>query len=107
MNDGQGRGPQLFRIWIADCSDWRPSGWNDVPPRAVALEPAEEGCLRADEAREFLAAFNAQMLSSPRQIWAVALPVSIRFEGDPTPGQQVSGHRFAREPAGFNMRVAI
>ena len=29
------------RIWIAGYDDWQPTDWHDVPPRAIALEPAE------------------------------------------------------------------
>ena len=38
-------GPQQYRVWIAAVSDWQPREWWDVPPAAVAIEPAERGGL--------------------------------------------------------------
>jgi len=34
-------GGDRFRVWITACAAWQPRGWRDLPPRAVALEPAE------------------------------------------------------------------
>ena len=42
----------------------------------------------------YVEGFNSQMLAEAKSRWAVAIPVSGRFEGDPQPGQPVSGHRF-------------
>ena len=91
------RDESLFRIWIADPRDWLPRCWNEVPPAAVALQPAEEGCLVADEAREYLKGFNRQMLAEARPLWAVALPVRVQYAGDVQPGENVQGHEFEGE----------
>lgn len=85
----------LFRVWITDSRDWLPRRWNEVPPAAVALQPAEEGCLAADQARQFLEGFNRQMLTEARPLWAVALPVSVLYQGDAQPGQRIQGHQFS------------
>ena len=78
---------QLFRIWIARYENWRPVCWTDVPPSAVAVELAEERCLSANEAAQFLQGFNQAMLADRRSIWAVAVPVRLRYEGDLRAGQ--------------------
>ncbi|HTU24138.1 MAG TPA: hypothetical protein VMF30_01995 [Pirellulales bacterium] len=89
---------QRYRIWIASYDDWHPADWHDVPPRAIALEPADLVALSAHQARSFLEGFNREMLQRQRRrqqqrLWAVAVPVIVRFEGDPQPGEAVSGHR--------------
>ncbi len=84
----------LFRVWIADSGDWLPQRWNEVPPVAVAVQLADDGCLVADEAREFLKGFNRQMLAQARPLWAVALPVRVQYQGDAQPGERIEGHEF-------------
>jgi len=74
-------------VWIAAYQDWQPAGCQDMPPQAVALEPAEEGTMSARQARRYVLAFNRVALSQGRGLWAVALPVALRYEGDPQPGQ--------------------
>ena len=76
-----------YRVWIAAYHDWQPAGCQDVPPQAVALEPAEDRTMSARQARRYVAAFNRVALSQGRRLWAVALPVAVRYEGDPQPGQ--------------------
>ncbi len=85
------RGPRvLFRIWVVRVEPWRPGGWDDLPPRATAVEPAEQGSFSAPDAARFLEGFNGTMLSRSARLWAVAVPVSIRYEGDQCRGQIVS-----------------
>jgi len=76
-----------YRVWIAAYHDWQPAGGQDVPPQAVALEPAEEGTMSARQARRYVAAFNRVALGQGRRLWAIALPVAVRYEGDPQSGQ--------------------
>jgi hypothetical protein len=105
---------QCYRIWIAGYDDWQPTDWHDVPPRAIALEPAEAFVLSAAQAQSFLEGFNGEMLhkkiadgqiadgqiadgqvlNAAKRLWAVAVPVMVRYEGDPHPGETVAGHRF-------------
>jgi hypothetical protein len=105
---------QCYRIWIAGYDDWQPSYWHDVPPRAIALEPAEAAALSAAQAQSFLEGFNSQMLHSrieerqieerqsrrspsrqaAKRLWAVAVPVTVLYEGDARAGETVVGHRF-------------
>lgn len=80
---------QWFRVWIAVYERWQPRSWVDVPPNSVVLEPADDGCLSADEAAVYIEAFNQAMIAHPRNRWAVAVPVTIRYEGDLMPGQKV------------------
>ncbi len=85
---------QMFRLWITTYTDWRPSQWSDSPPTATALEAVENGLYSVDEAALFLEGFNTSMLQNTEPIWAVAVPVAIRYEGDAQPGMPVRGHVF-------------
>jgi hypothetical protein len=87
--------PQMFRLWIATYVDWRPSQWNQSPPRATALEPVDESLYGAREAALFLEGFNSAMLDGDRPLWAVAVPITMRYEGDAQPGASVVGYVFA------------
>jgi hypothetical protein len=42
----------------------------------------------------FLEGFNSAVLDEQRSIWAVAVPVEVRFEGDARPGLPVRGAAF-------------
>lgn len=90
-------GPSLFRLWIAHYDQWRPVRWNDVPPHATALELVDDAAYSASEAALFLQGFNSAILGSVRPIWAVAVPVELRYEGDARPGDSVQGFAFAAE----------
>jgi hypothetical protein len=79
-----------FRVWIARYEDWRPGSDRDVPPAAVAVEPAEQGTMSREEAGEYVEAFNTAALGRPGNLWAVALPVKVRYEGEPRPGQTIA-----------------
>lgn len=79
----------LFRIWVVRYEQWRPGAWDELPPRAVAVEAAESAPLSANEAARFIEGFNGTMLLRRCQLWAVAVPVSIRYEGDLRAGQTV------------------
>jgi hypothetical protein len=89
-------GERVFRLWIATYADWKPARWSDLPPRATAVEPVEEATYSADEAALFLEGFNSAMLECDRPIWAVAVPIVIRYEGDAVPGAPVRGFDFAQ-----------
>ncbi|MBI3839591.1 MAG: hypothetical protein HY288_16850 [Planctomycetia bacterium] len=93
------RSGQVFRLWIATYTDWQPMQWSDSPPTATALEAVENGLYSADEAALFLEGFNASMLEHNEPIWAVAVPITIRYEGDAQAGMPVRGHTFACDRA--------
>jgi hypothetical protein len=76
-----------YRVWIVRYEGGRPGGWRDVPPGAIAIEPAERGTMTARQARRYVEAFNRAAQDGPQKNWAVALPVSIRYVGDPRPGE--------------------
>lgn len=92
------RGP-MFRLWIASYKDWRPTHWSQTPPQAIAIEPVEEMLYSEDEAALFVEGFNTSVLADDRAIWAVAVPITIRYEGDAVAGAPIVGHAFARESA--------
>lgn len=87
----------LFRLWIATYADWSPAHWSDSPPQARALELVEDAAYSADEAALFLEGFNSAMLELQRPIWAVAVPIVVRYEGDVQPGAAVHGFSFAAD----------
>ncbi len=87
-------GGPMFRLWMATYSDWRPTHWNQSPPRATALELVEDALYSADEAALFLEGFNSSMLGDARPIWAVAVPITVCYEGDARPGRPIDGHVF-------------
>jgi len=82
MKSVRGRVWPLFRVWITRFEKWQPTAWNELPPRATAVEPAEEAAMSAREAVRFLEGFNRTMLTRLLPIWAVAVPVTIHYEGD-------------------------
>ncbi len=79
-----------FRVWVVSYDGWLPAGPRDMPHRAVALEPAEAEPMSAEEASEYAEAFNRAMLAEHRKLWAVGVPVEMRFEGEPQPGEMLS-----------------
>jgi hypothetical protein len=78
-----------YRVWIVRYQQ-QPAAWHDVPPGAVAIEPAERGTMTGRRARQYVEAFNRAAQNGRRKIWAVALPVVIRYMGDPQPGETLS-----------------
>lgn len=76
-----------FRVWIVRYDDWEPQNPHDYPPAAVALEPAENGTMTARQARAYTESFNRAMLSTGRRLWSLAVPVAVRYEGEPQAGQ--------------------
>ena len=89
---------QQYRVWIARTEEWDPQHWSEVPRSAMALHPADEQCMSAAEAASFLSGFNGEILDHPRAIWAVAIPVGLRYEGDLRPGQRITAGAAARLP---------
>ncbi len=75
------------RVWIVRYGEAAPAGWHEVPPGAVAIEPAEGQTMTAKRARRYVEAFNRAALDGTQKIWAVALPVRVRYDGDPRPGE--------------------
>ena len=90
MNAARRESRLLFRIWVVRYDAWRPAAWNELPPRAVAVEAAEAAPLSAGEAARFLEGFNGTMLTRRGRLWAVAVPVTLRYDGDLRTGQTIS-----------------
>ena len=72
----------LYRIWVVRCERWRPAAWTDLPPRSIAVELAEPQAMPADQTLPFLEGFNRTMLDRRARLWAVAVPVTLRYDGD-------------------------
>jgi hypothetical protein len=51
------------------------------------MEPAEEQPMPARRAARYVEAFNRAVLRGTQKIWAVAVPITIRYDGDPRPGE--------------------
>ena len=79
-----------YRVWLCAFTDWEPRDSSDVPPAATAVEPAEIGTMPAAQAARYVQSFNGRMMAVERRLWAVAIPVSIRYHGEPTPGQRLA-----------------
>jgi hypothetical protein len=90
---------ERFRVWIVAYEGPRPADWRAAPGQAVAVEPAETGTMSARQAGLYVEAFNRSAAASQPPRWAVALPVTIRYEGDPQPGQPLGESRRPQEPA--------
>ncbi len=87
----------VFRLWITSYRQWRPECWSDRPPLATALEPVSDAIYSAEDAQLFLEGFNSQMLRDERELWVVAVPVTLRFEGDVRPGDEIRADRILAE----------
>jgi hypothetical protein len=46
------------------------------------------------QARRQIRDSDRSMLAEPRQLWAVAVPVTVRLDGDAHPGLPICGHQF-------------
>ena len=82
---------QLVRVWIAECHDWNPTDWSDMPRKAMAVQAASDTCVSVPDAARFVEGFNQEMLRRRMTLWAIAVPITIRFEQDLTPGESVTG----------------
>lgn len=78
-----------YRVWIVRYPGWPPDAWHDIPADAVAVEPAEREAMAAGRARHYVEAFNRAAQAGQRKIWAVAVPVVLRYVGDPQPGETI------------------
>jgi hypothetical protein len=83
------------RVWIVRYEGTTPPSWHEVPPGAVAVEPAEGHPMSARRARQYVEAFNRSAIAGAQKVWAVAVPVRIRYEGDARPGESL----FATAPS--------
>ncbi len=93
MKDTTLLGEKRFRVWIARYRRWQPTDCRQMPPEAVAVEPAEEGTMSREEAATYVEAFNGAALAQAGNLWAVALPVTVRYDGEPRPGQTIDLRR--------------
>jgi hypothetical protein len=79
--------PAQYRVWIAAYRNWTPRSCCDVPSHGVALEPAEMDTMSASQAARYVEAFNRAALAQDRKIWAVAILITVRYDGEPRRGQ--------------------
>jgi hypothetical protein len=77
--------PGLYRVWLAEYDGPRPRHASDVPHGARAVEPADGECRTAAAAEEFVDGFNRTRRND--RLWAVAVPIMIRIDGEPRRGQ--------------------
>lgn len=91
---------QVYRLWISRYESWAPSRWDDVPPEALALEPAIDGVYSSAQAAAFVEGFNTEMLRDAQRRWAIAIPVTVRYDGDLEPGQRFVNPQVGQHSAG-------
>ena len=90
MRDSDSPETLQYRVWLCAVTNWEPRDSSDVPPFATAVEPAENGTMPADQAAKYVQSFNGRMMALGRRVWAVAIPVAIRYLGEPNPGQRLA-----------------
>ena len=90
MQDLYKDGQRLVRVWIAECYDWNPTDWSDVPRKAMAVQPASDSCVSVPDAAMFVEGFNREMLRRRTLLWAIAVPITVRFEQDLASGDLMS-----------------
>lgn len=78
-------GGSQYRVWILHCEPWEPRTLEDVPRKAIVLEPAEPSCFSAREARDYVQGFNASP-DRPQRLWAIRVPVRFRLDPELRPG---------------------
>jgi hypothetical protein len=78
-----------FRVWIVAYEGTAPTDWRNVPRGAIAVAPAERCTMSARRAGVYVEAFNRAAVAGPAKRWAVALPVNVRYEGEPESGQPI------------------
>ena len=78
-----------FRVWLVGFDRWQPTTWYEMPPEAVAIEPADDACMSGDAATLFVQGFNETTLARHSQIWAIPVPVQVTYEHDLVPGQRL------------------
>ncbi|MBN2476892.1 MAG: hypothetical protein JXB62_19955 [Pirellulales bacterium] len=90
MSDAPCSGHTRWRVWIARYDRWQPQHCREIPPQCVAVEPAEPDPMSSDQAEQYVEAFNQAALAAGRHLWAIAVPVTIRYDGDCRPGEVLS-----------------
>lgn len=98
MGSPTAQASEVYRVWLTGYVDWEPTSWSDVPPRSVAIRPAEPGCMTSEQAAVYIQSFNQAMLSKPKNVWAVGVCVAVQYQGDLTPGQTVAARYVANLP---------
>jgi len=87
-----------FHLWLVLYDGpWHPDHLRALPPCARFVGPIVhdddaargDGCVSAEEAGAYCDAFNEAMLRDDQHRWALALPVTVRYEGEPQPGDAV------------------
>ncbi len=94
MNNSISKPSRRYRLWIARIGQERPRHWGAAPARATALHLVDDGLYSADEAALFLEGFNGCGQPLDASLWAVAVPVEVRYEGDACCGQIIRGYSF-------------
>ncbi len=89
---------EKYRIWITTFEGWHPRSWRDLPREAVAVELAESGCFSAADALAYIEGFNSAAIGRRERRWAVAVPVTLAYDGDPTPGDRIFPRKIGLTP---------
>lgn len=84
-----GVGTTWYRVWLVACARQPPRPTHDRVLDATAIKPAERGVLSASQATRYVEAFNRAALARGLGVWALAVPVAVRYEGDLQSGERV------------------
>jgi hypothetical protein len=79
-----------YRVWIVRFENWQPGDWCELPPHGQVVELAEADCLTSAQADSFRQGFNRAMLGQSAGLWAIAVPVVVRYEGDLQLGMEIA-----------------
>jgi hypothetical protein len=79
-----------YRVWLVRSQRGSLGPLGAAPRQLVAVEPAEETLMTASQAGEYVAAYNAAALVGESGLWAIAVPVTILYEGDLRPGRPLA-----------------
>jgi hypothetical protein len=79
--------PACYRVWIVTGGHSLPRPQQALPPNALAVEPAEEGTMTRAAAARYVAAFNRTARQSGQPLRAIAVPVAVRYDGEPAAGE--------------------
>jgi hypothetical protein len=72
-------------VWIVATEAWEPASVFDEPRASVPLFEALDRCVTRQEAAQFVAGFNEQMVSCGGRRWAVARAARLAFDAGTSP----------------------
>src|SRR4051812_41455785 len=92
---------EAYPVWIVHRGDhWEPRHWSDVPEQAPVIGLAAQGHFPQAQALALVQAFNFDQFHRTEHLWAVCVPVEVRYEGDLEPRGMFRAAATGRAAAG-------